>query len=162
MSASDSDDPLCIHAKVKIIGESASKFETKILLNDGNEKFVDVIKSVLTEYAQERAGVDSDSDDDRSGHDSDKEDPVKVAVQGFMSLIKSITSGRSTCNLCKFLEKNKTKIKTINDAQTPIYTKGIAIELHTHPQGNKTAANKGGQEIACEPICSYDGGGRSK
>ena len=68
MSSSDSsdDDPLCIHATVKITGDQC-KFETKILLhNDGKEKFVDVINSVLTEYAHTSVDADSSAGEEAS------------------------------------------------------------------------------------------------
>ena len=155
MSSSDSsdDDPLCIHATVKITGDQC-KFETKILLhNDGKEKFVDVINSVLTEYAHTSVDADSSAgDSDSDGSDgSNKDDPVKVAVRGYVGRIRSITYGCSSCNLRKFLENSKTKIKTINDDQTPIYTKGITIELHSL-KATKRPPSKDQKKALLNPI----------
>ena len=68
MSDSDlsDDDPLCIHAMVKITGNQC-KFETKIILhNEGKEKFDDVINFVLTKYAHELVDVDSSAGDSNS------------------------------------------------------------------------------------------------
>jgi len=126
-----SDDEECLLIDVNVTEGGRCLFATKhIIVNNGDDTFVDVVQSVFEEHALALVGGENvDSDEE---FDNDGDDPIKVKAGEMLSRIKSIKCRKSNMDieLIKFLQEHcNIKIKSLNSNQTPLFKNGIHIQL---------------------------------
>lgn len=118
------------------INDGSKKFSTKHILDKEGVTFSNAVSSIFEEYALTQTDL-------LLGNDY--ENPTQVAVQGMMGRIKSIyCAGNDAVQLYKFMERSNMKLKFINSSATPIFKRGIIINLG--PEHETTT-----QEVASGP-----------